>query len=211
MIMAAIIRARTRSKIFNLLVKGKATTKRQAHAGHCHRQPLSIEHREPRDELLLGSVPTAAAAVAGVLARRPLCSLHALLDRVAVVAFVPQLALEVVGEYLQRLTQLLEARLRDLLARAVVDVHLVRVQFEGARPVRLLDLGYRGDGGHAQQLVQLGALHLAHLKVGAVVGVLDLDVVFVKLDQGRHVCQGLLVPVERVQCRGARERGGFAL
>mmetsp|Transcript_24235 Transcript_24235/g.75564 ORF Transcript_24235/g.75564 Transcript_24235/m.75564 type:complete len:238 (-) Transcript_24235:565-1278(-) len=155
--------------------------------------------------------PAATTAVACVRARCPLRSLDTLLDGLLVVALVPELALEVVSENLERLPEFLEALLGELFALGVIHVHLVGVQLKRAPLECCFYLWRRRHSGDLQEPVEVRSTHLAHLKVGTVVGMLDLCVMLIHFEHGCHVLEGLLVAAERVQGRGAGEGRGLAL
>ena len=95
--------------------------------------------------------------------------LHLLLDGLEVVALVPQLALELVGEHIERLPQLLKFGLRRLaLLLAFIRV-LVRVPLERRALVRAANFLFGGLAAHAldaQQCVQVLALALLDEELG---------------------------------------------
>mmetsp|Transcript_47513 Transcript_47513/g.124531 ORF Transcript_47513/g.124531 Transcript_47513/m.124531 type:complete len:446 (+) Transcript_47513:471-1808(+) len=150
------------------------------------------------------------AAVLIVVAGRTVGGLHPLCNRLLVVALIVQLPLEVVREYLQRLSQQLEVRLRlepRLLRRGV----LVGVPLERALLVRGLDLQGRRDGRHLQQHVVIRPLLLAHLERRPLQSVAHLRVILERLRESAHVLQRLGVPAERVQGLGLCEPCGLAI
>ena len=95
--------------------------------------------------------------------------LHLLLDGLEVVALVPQLALELVGEHIERLPQLLKLGLRCLALHLAFIRVLVRVALERRALVRAANFLFGGLAAHAldaQQCVQVLALALLDEELG---------------------------------------------